>query len=313
MMDLNVLYCFDSGYNTQTVVSINSILHKIDDIKLNVYIIHKNPETFTNYKLELINNPKIGRVEVYKFNRDISNYPNLANKHVSEATYYRLFISEYLPKDIDRIIYLDSDVFCLNNPTELIDETFNKMNKDGFYISVSTEIIKENKDHDLFVNLELEQDNYFNAGVMLIDYQRWLSFTKVNEFISLVEKYKNNIIFWDQDILNKKFDGKYYELPEKLNFRKINENKLEEIKQNNYFIHYVGNHKPWTIEGGCEESSIIYFEYFKKVFNKKYHFEIKKNKINSLYALLKNLFSFKFLNSQHPFSYIKESLKTIIF
>ena len=75
MMDLNVLYCFDSGYNTQTVVSINSILHKIDDIKLNVYIIHKNPETFTNYKLELINNPKIGRVEVYKFNRDISNYP----------------------------------------------------------------------------------------------------------------------------------------------------------------------------------------------------------------------------------------------
>ena len=85
------------------------------------------------------------------------------------------------------------------------------MNKDGFYISVSTEIIKENKDHDLFVNLELEQDNYFNAGVMLIDYQRWLSFTKVNEFISLVEKYKNNIIFWDQDILNKKFDGKYSE------------------------------------------------------------------------------------------------------
>ena len=35
MMDLNVLYCFDSGYNTQTVVTINSILHKIDDIKLN--------------------------------------------------------------------------------------------------------------------------------------------------------------------------------------------------------------------------------------------------------------------------------------
>ena len=64
---------------------------------------------------------------MFKFNRDISNYPNLKNKHVSEATYYRIFISEYLPKNLEEIIYLDSDVFCINNSNQMIDNIFNEL------------------------------------------------------------------------------------------------------------------------------------------------------------------------------------------
>ena len=35
--------------------------------------------------------------------------------HISEATYYRLFIEQHLPNDIDEILYIDPDVVCLNN------------------------------------------------------------------------------------------------------------------------------------------------------------------------------------------------------
>ncbi len=32
-----------------------------------------------------------------------------------ETIYYRLLAHEYLPKDLDRILYLDADILCLND------------------------------------------------------------------------------------------------------------------------------------------------------------------------------------------------------
>ena len=37
-------------------------------------------------------------------------FPNISGKHVSAATYYRLFIENYLPESLNSLIYLNSDV-----------------------------------------------------------------------------------------------------------------------------------------------------------------------------------------------------------
>lgn len=310
---LNLLYCFDKNYNIQSIVSIDSICRNIKDFEINIYIIHDEPETFEIHKRYLYKYENLNKIEVIKFNQDTLNFPNLINKHVSAATYFRLFITEFIPSDINFIIYLDSDVFCFNNPLKKIIDTFDQMKKNKKTIAASTEIIKKNKNHDLFLNLELIQNNYFNAGVMLIDYQKWQRETSISEFNVLLEMYKDKIIFWDQDILNKKFDGNYFELDEKLNYRKITNNNIEDSLQENYFIHFVGNNKPWTIEAGCDNVSKIYFENYKKIYGKKYHFKNKDSKLKSISALFKNIFSFNFLNANYPISYIAESLKTILF
>ena len=123
MNDINLLYCFDSGYDKQTFVSIYSILSKIEETVVNIFIIHKNPETFEKYRLEILKNKKIGNIEIYQFDKNISNYPNLSKKHVSEATYYRLFISDYLPDNLEEVIYIDSDVYCLSAPDNIFKNT----------------------------------------------------------------------------------------------------------------------------------------------------------------------------------------------
>ena len=54
---------------------------------------------------------------------------NLNNSHVSEATYYRLFMDDYLPETLSKIIYLDADVVCVKNPSNEIIKTFENMSK----------------------------------------------------------------------------------------------------------------------------------------------------------------------------------------
>ena len=87
---------------------------------------------------------------------------------MSEATYYRFFIEEHLPKNVKNLIYLDADILTINDPIDLINNQFNKMNKSEFFISVRSENETENK------NLKLSNSKYFNAGVMLINYEKWL-------------------------------------------------------------------------------------------------------------------------------------------
>ena len=49
MKELNLLYCFDSGYNVQTFVSINSFIKNLKEYKFNIFIIHQNPASFNEY------------------------------------------------------------------------------------------------------------------------------------------------------------------------------------------------------------------------------------------------------------------------
>jgi len=310
--EFNFLYCHDSGYNLQTYVSIFSFLKQMKNSELNIYILHKEPETFNDYKDKLKKFENINKIEIYKFNKDLSHFPNLNKKHVSEATYYRLFISEFLPENLKKIIYVDSDVLCINNPEVDFENTFNDLEKFNKTIAVYPEIIKKSKDHDLFSNLELQYDKYFNAGVMFINFEKWAKEVSVDKLLEFVEIYKEKIIFWDQDILNKYFDGNYVEIKNILNFSVKSSIPVNSFIDNAKLIHYAGNHKPWTIEAGCEESSTIFFNLYQEL-NLGYYFFTKKNRLTkTLISIISDIISLKVFRTKYPMKYIKEAIKTMI-
>ena len=72
-----------------------SLLDKINS-KVNIFIIHKSKNNKQFLPNKIINHKYLNNLVVYKFEKEINNYPNLYNAHVSEATYYRLFCHEYL-------------------------------------------------------------------------------------------------------------------------------------------------------------------------------------------------------------------------
>ena len=64
---------------------------------------------------------------------------------------------------------------------------------------------------------------------------------------------KLNAVYWDQDVLNKYYDDKFYELDENLNykinfFEKDYTNLLTDNSEIN-IVHYSGKFKPWSIRG----------------------------------------------------------------
>ena len=64
MREFNFLYCHDSGYNLQTYVSIFSFLKQMKNSELNIYILHKEPETFNEYKDKLKKFENINKINL---------------------------------------------------------------------------------------------------------------------------------------------------------------------------------------------------------------------------------------------------------
>mgnify|MGYP001329269773 FL=1 len=104
---MKFVYAIDENYNKQAYISISSLLEKINT-QCSILIIHKNPETFNTYIDQIEVNDNLDNIKIVKFENKGTKFPQLEGSHVSEATYYRLFIDQYLPKDED---YYEFDHF----------------------------------------------------------------------------------------------------------------------------------------------------------------------------------------------------------
>lgn len=307
---LNLLYCFDENYNKQTFISIYSIIRLLDNNqKITVYAIHKEPRTFEKYAKKLEKYENVAKIYVYKFDENI-DFPQLEKAHVSEATYYRLMIENYIPKEIDNLIYLDSDVIAMNNPYDSCKHVLDDLNKTGEIVGVSTEMFNSKK-NEHFKNIELTGYKYFNAGVMFIDYKKWRENNLKLTFLDKVERYKDVIKLWDQDILNNYFNGEYYEISSLLNFRLNTNNNLEFLKNNVIFYHFSGDHKPWLLKGSLDDTAKIFFDIYSELDERKYFFERKTGRALFLKVLTKNLISRKFRSYTNKKDYIRAALKEL--
>ena len=294
------LYCFDTNYNIQASVSIYSLLEHVDE-KIDIFIIHQNSNEL-NIPDIIHNHKNLNLLKIYDFKNENYIFPNIENAHVSEATYYRFFIEQYLPANLDFITYLDADIVIVKNPLTLIREHIDNLEKSNFTISVNSEPQSENE------IIKLKNNRYFNAGVMLIDYKKWLKKDMLNNLVELTHKRKNDLVFWDQDVLNIYFDGEYLELSKflnyKLDFSPYQHEKKVNLNENVSLIHYSGKFKPWSLKGIENNASVYYQDNFRQLYDSSYH--LSDNwKVNTLKDFFKILFSGRILSIAFPFSLIK--------
>ena len=276
---LNILYCFDSNYNIQALVSITSLIKNVKS-KLNIYIIHDNPESFKKY-LNKINQDNI-HMEFFKFNDSNYDFPRVKNTHVSIATYYRLFISNYLDSDIGTVLYLDADTVCIQDFSAEIKELQQKIISENILFSVSSdEYFKGTLDR-----LSMKGGKYFNAGVMLINLDKWEKDKVGEKLINTMKENYENIVWWDQDILNKYIDGEYLELNYDLNYR-MDFDKNPSLEKGK-ILHFLGDLKPWNPETINSDFSNIYQNYFRIATGKKFHIVFNKKSFKNTLKILRS-------------------------
>lgn len=169
-------------------------------------------------------------------------------RKLSEATYYRLFLSSVLDESISKVLYLDSDMIIQRDLSPLfsIDLT-------GYALAATKDLFIMTDEYRLELSLP-HGTSYFNAGMMLINLDYWRKTNAEDKLIKFAMKERpvNN---QDQDALNAVFSNKWFKLsPKWSRFFPYNydnsffENSIDkkEFIHNPAIIHFFDLFKPWN-------------------------------------------------------------------
>ncbi|MAR64504.1 MAG: hypothetical protein CMB83_01035 [Flammeovirgaceae bacterium] len=304
---LSFIYCLDENYNKQSLCSIYSLLENINE-EIKIYLIHKNPESIKMLPKIITEHTNLSSIKVFeKILKDV-HYPKLNDAHVSEATYYRLNLQNYFFEEDDMLIYLDSDVIFINNPLTALKEQANFLKNSNYVISAKSEETLSEHGKDV---LGLTSKNYFNAGVMIINVNKWKNLKVSDRLYESLEKLGEKIIFWDQDVLNHYFDGQYLELDQKLNYqvRMEDNNFLKSSLKSEILLHYSGKFKPWTVKGASKEEAKYFQDIYRVIFEEKYLISYNY-KVNALKDFLVIIFTLRIFKMQFKTSFISIVVKS---
>lgn len=179
-------------------------------------------------------------------------------EYYTEEIYYRLFIP-FLFQNYKKVLYLDSDLVVECDINEF--DTDIKEKQIAAALDTIVPFLETQPERLKHIKSVLKLKNeflYFNSGVLLFN----------NEKIDLEEYSKallmafniDELLFPDQDILNKIFQGKVKFIPRKWNFNSspyVNDNFYNYItgkykedflnaRKNPAIIHFTSKYKPWN-------------------------------------------------------------------
>lgn len=154
---------------------------------------------FTNFSLEFI------PIDLKQFD-GMKGWPPL--KYQFLDCYARLLIPELKP-DLNRAIYLDSDIIALGDIGELWAQDLN-----GFALgAVADNGYEEPYLSNCINNLNVDPKHiYANAGVLLIDCEKWRQNDITGQLLKIGRENKDHLIVINEDILSVYFSPNQYQL-----------------------------------------------------------------------------------------------------
>ncbi len=234
---LNVVFTIDENYIQHFTVTLVSLLENNKNIKVRAYVI-LNIKDFSilNKIIEFFKNVYDTELS-YIIVEDSMFSKYKISHHLSIAVYYRLLFSDLLPNTIDRLLYLDSDTLVTGSLQEFLSVDF----KDNYIAAIrdTPEDLESNIPSLKAIGIPI--DDYFNAGVMLINLKLWRLENISSKLINIANEYMDRITWWDQDILNICFLNRWCHLDSKYNALKLTE-KCNDLP---VIIHYNTHTKPW--------------------------------------------------------------------
>lgn len=169
-----------------------------------------------------------------------------SRQELSKATYYRLFLGEILPSTITKTLYLDGDVIVRHS----LEDLWNTDMKDCAIAGVNhPEIIVSGFFSRLGYPAEL---GYFNAGVLLINLDKWRKTHVVNRFMDFMKQHSDGLLAHDQDVLNYVFKEDKITLPCQYNlmscflYQRVYSDEMKDAASDTVIVHYLLD-KPWWV------------------------------------------------------------------
>ena len=257
---MHIVFSVDSNYVPYCATAIQSIIQNNNCKNPICFYITHFPNV-KNIDIILSHIKSLGHIGV-SIAVDDANFETLqVHSHISKTTYHRLYLSELLPLDIERILYLDCDLIVQGGLYELFNE-----NLDGFSAAMIPELANRSS-----ANGKLQ----YNAGVMLIDLHKWREKKLGTKIIDYIVSQKTALEWLDQTAINdtiweeiKSIDIKWnmitqYFSKELTDYSKDEKKLIQSRKSDAKIIHFSTESKPWDYLNYHPYRS-HFFDYLKK-------------------------------------------------
>lgn len=257
---INLLVTIDRNYIGPLSVMLKSYIETNHGVTTDLYIAHSS---LGEDEFEYINGiAKSGEVRVHNMkitDHWFSKTPVL--ERLPEESFYRLLAFHFLPRELDRCLYLDPDIIIRKPLQPLYEMSFNEN-----YIAAASHMRGyRNRFNKRRLSLK-KQDRYINSGIMLMNLAAIRRDFSLDGVLSCLEENVQKLLLGDQDMVNILFGRKTVFLPEEIynmderTYRYFNEHKgwtAETVAEKTAIIHYNGKCKPWL--GGYEGELDVFY------------------------------------------------------
>jgi len=253
---IEIAIASDSNYIVPTTTLLKSLFEHHKTIKLSVNLLHISSMTLEKDLLFLENyvvshGHNFRKIPVS--DNLISVYPELRH---SKSTYLRLLLSDILPTNIPKILYLDADTIVNRSLLELYETEIS-----DYYAAAVKETINVYAEHNDNLKQHIKgvgipsDKFYFGAGVMLMNVDKMRADQITSKYFQFAVDFPEFIRWSDQDVVNGVLHKSIKYIPPKYNFnfyvepdivKKLwSKKEIAEARKKTVIIHYIGPVKPW--------------------------------------------------------------------
>lgn len=248
MYPMNLLVTLNEAYLPYLNTLLSSIFFHNADTYFTVYLLHSSirPEAVAETRRIL---GERGRLVMIETEGALPDDLPTTDRFPKEM-YYRIFAAHYLPRDVERVLYLDPDIIVNGSLRELYEMPLG----DNFFAAAS-----HNGRMMRMINgvrLELKRDvPYINSGVLLIHLALLRREQKDDEVLRYIQTHKRRLCLPDQDVISRlygdrilRLDTYLYNMTDRLyHYDRIcgEHRSAAWYREHTVIFHYCGRNKPW--------------------------------------------------------------------
>lgn len=249
MKTMNILMAVNKNYLEQMKTLICSIGDN-NCSRVDIYLIHNElNRNEVSETAELLKSRCDGTLHEIKVSGKFLEGAKV-NEHFSVEMYYRIFATELLPKELERILWLDADIVTIKS----LESLYN-LDLQGYSIAACGHREKDKSmksiNNSACQRLKLNSDTvYFNSGVLLMDLNKIRKAFNKSATLDLIYKMESVLENPDQDILNIMYQNDVLLIDKDVYNYQVHydwefSNEKEKINESAIILHYVGPAKPW--------------------------------------------------------------------
>ena len=249
-MKINILVTLDRNYIPQLRVLLTSLYINHPGQQFDIYLLHSNiPDADISKLSDELKRLQFELIPV-RASDDVFDGAQISDRYPKEM-YYRLLAAVYLPKSLDKILYLDPDILIINPLYELWSADISQ-----HLFAAASHTGKTNIANDVnHIRLNIDND-YYNSGVLLMNLEACRREIDPKDVFDYVGEHSGELFLPDQDVLNALYGDRILPIDDIIwnyDARKYSNYMMrsggtadtEWVMAHTAVMHYCGREKPW--------------------------------------------------------------------